>query len=88
VTDATPDEVPVKPTYEAQCYGGPMDGRTVAVRKPSGFVAIDKANVKAWVYDFTPSGFQVRDGGTPQQLDFNKQLDAASSDDFDVVAVP
>jgi len=38
------------------CAGGPLDGVEVTVRKPDGFLAVDKAAGKAWVYKRQPEG--------------------------------
>lgn len=33
------------------CVGGPLDGRSMISRTPEGFLAVDKANNRAWLYE-------------------------------------
>ena len=40
--------------YSGIGVGGPMDGRTIESRFPSGVVFVSKPTNKAWVYDFYP----------------------------------
>ena len=84
--------------YEGFCVGGPLDEQRGQSRYPSGFVAVDKPNRRAWIYDRivhpqpSPSErapadhFQVREpDGRP--LDDALRIAAAESTDWDVISV-
>nr|WP_221374416.1 hypothetical protein [Actinoplanes polyasparticus] len=38
------------------CVGGPLDGKRVTVTSPGGFIATDRANGLAWMYQRDSSG--------------------------------
>lgn len=54
--------------YSGVAVGGPLDGKTVEGRFPSGIVFVSKPTNKAWIYDFysrdgkfysRPSGYDL-----------------------------
>jgi hypothetical protein len=71
--------------FEGDCSGGPLDGQPGQSRYPKGFLLVDKADNKAWVYDWNGSRFVVRDDkGAP--VDSDGRMSAAESPDWDVRA--
>lgn len=91
IEDASPDR-PTRVLVEAPCDGGPFHGRTVAVRYPLGFLAVDRVNRVAWLYRMHPERnlFCVvpEDGHTGRPLDDARRLATADDPRFDVLAVP
>lgn len=73
--------------YEGRCDGGPLDGQTGQSRFPDGFLLVDKPAGQCWVYDWTGTGFRVRDP-QPQPVDRTHRLRTADEPRFDVVAAP
>ena len=72
--------------YEGFCVGGPLDEQRGQSRYPSGFVAVDKPNRRAWIYDWSNNHFKVREpDGRP--LDDALRIAAAESTDWDVISV-
>ena len=72
--------------HTGRCVGGPFNGKEGQSRFPAGFVAVDRVNGQAWIYDWNGDQFNVRnDGGMP--LDDEKRWRAAESADWDVRAV-
>lgn len=43
--------------HTGRCHGGPLDWREVTVRTPDGFLAVDRAARKAWLYRRRGTGF-------------------------------
>lgn len=72
---------------EGICHGGPLDGQTVAIGCPDGFLLADKPTGRAWIYDHRDGAFHLREP-EPRQLDADRALAAAMSEAFDVVALP
>ncbi|WP_051797347.1 hypothetical protein [Catenuloplanes japonicus] len=73
--------------FQGRCTGGPLDGRTYAVRKSGGFVLADKVTATGWYYDRAGAGFQLR-GGQPVRLRQPDAVAIAAGDDYDVIAPP
>ena len=85
---------------EGTCRGGPLDGHTLASRKPSGVLLVDRPAGLCWLYEWQPddtgSGvFVVREGGQPRPLaegpadgPGDSRYRAANEPDWDVVAAP
>ena len=71
--------------YEGNCQGGPLDGQPGSSRFPSGFLLVDKAANKAWVYDWTGTVFNSR-FEQPETLEYERRIKAAMSFDWDVRA--
>lgn len=74
--------------YEGPCHGGPMDGQVVAVRKPKGFLAIDKAKETVRIYEWVPedSHFVLRDEDVLPLIREGQER-AAAENSYDVLAV-
>lgn len=45
-----------EPTYTGLVHGGPLDGQRVVVHTEAGFVATDRRDGKAWVYQYDGNG--------------------------------
>lgn len=81
------------------CTGGPLDGREVAVRTPGGFLAVDRAAGKSWVYRPSDGGWAVctdhddslayPDGTRTGERVFDeaRAWHAAESSSIDIIAV-
>jgi hypothetical protein len=81
------DSVDESDIFQGRCTGGPLDGRTYAVRKPAGFVLADKSTATGWFYDRVGDGFRLRDG-QPVRLRQPDAVEIAAGDDYDVIAPP
>ncbi len=69
------------------CRGGPLDGEQVEARFPDGFLLVDKARQRAWVYGWCDGEFQCRTLDQGEPLDEDGRLRAAEGSDLDVRAV-
>jgi hypothetical protein len=47
--------------FEGFARGGPLDGTEQQSRFPKGFLLVDKANNRCWIYDFAGGEFVVRE---------------------------
>lgn len=45
-------EVPDTVTYWGMCHGGPLEGKEAVSRFPKGFLLVDKATNRCWIYDY------------------------------------
>ena len=79
-TDQTPPE-----TYTGTARGGPLDGRTVQIRCPKGFLLIDRPQRQVWIYDRGPGGALVSVSDQPETLDDDKRWQAADGDEYDIL---
>jgi hypothetical protein len=66
--------------YFGTAVGGPMDGKVVEGRFPGGILFVDKANNKAWLYDYVADQgkFYVRPKGYDavwDQLTYEQRLE-------------
>ncbi|WP_250029822.1 hypothetical protein [Paractinoplanes maris] len=82
------------------CVGGPLDGQRITVRTPAGFLAVDKAESKAWMYQRQQDGTYAvctdhddsllypqgaRTG--ERRFDEDRAWQAAEGSELDVIAV-
>jgi len=76
--------------YEGICLGGPLNGQTMEVRFPKGFLLIDKPADKVWIYDRIEDGFVVRDEIPSKVLTEGpkNRYRAAEESNYDVLAAP
>jgi hypothetical protein len=69
--------------YTGVCHGGPMDGMEGQSRFPKGFVLMDEADSRAWVYDRHGEAFIARQ---VDNLDRERAKKAAEEANYDVRA--
>lgn len=55
-----PDDNDESDLFVGVCHGGPMNGREGESRFPKGFVLMDEADSRCWVYDRHGDGFIAR----------------------------
>jgi hypothetical protein len=82
-----------------RCTGGPLDGTEVSLRTPGGFLAVDRAAGKAWMYRSTGTGFKictdhddslVYPGGLKtgeRSFDESRAWQAGEESELDIIAV-
>lgn len=77
-----------KVLYEGICFGGPMNGEIGISRYPKGFLLVDKAADKCWVYEWNADAgcFTARDD-EPMSVSHEGRIRAATESDYDVLAV-
>jgi hypothetical protein len=56
------------PSETRICRGGPLDGQTITVDCPTGFLAADKREGLAWRYKASPDGVWLLDTGHDDSL--------------------
>jgi hypothetical protein len=71
--------------YEGECFGGPLHGQRMRVRFPKGFLCVDKANQKAWLYRFNDE--DQFHASAEMMLSNDKRALAAEDNEWDVVSV-
>lgn len=49
-------------TLTGVCNGGPYHGRLITCRFPRGFLLVDRASDRAWLYDWAVPSFELRAG--------------------------
>ena len=69
----------------ASCQGGPWDGRSFASRCPKGFLLVDKAADRVWIYDWDGDAYVCRET-EGRVADYERRIAAADDPDWDVVA--
>lgn len=69
--------------FKGVCHGGPMDGMEGVSRYPKGFVLMDPADSRAWVYDRHGEGYVAR---AVEPLDSERAKKAANEANYDVRA--
>lgn len=76
--------------YEGICHGGPLNGRTIIVRRPKGFLLVDRPADQCWIYEWRDDRFEVRDE-QPAPVYVEGPVNryrAAEEGNYDVVAAP
>lgn len=68
-----------------ECHGGPLNGHDAMARYPKGFLLVDKAGNKVWIYEWNGTAFVCREP-EGETLDYDKRLEAADSLEWDVRA--
>lgn len=68
-----------------ECHGGPWNGKSAMSRFAKGFLLVDKAANRCWVYDWNGSAYLCRDE-EPRVCDYDKRFEAAESTDWDVIS--
>lgn len=69
------------------CHGGPYDGVLVVVRRPKGFLLVDKPTRSCWVYDYSDGdGFTARTS-EPQRLDDAGRWRAVDEGNYDLLVL-
>lgn len=68
-----------------ECHGGPWNGQDAMSRAPKGFLLVDKAAERCWIYDWNGSAYMCRET-EGRGVEFERRIHAADSLDWDVIA--